>query len=199
MILPLKPFYIIRHGQSVANAQSIFAGHLDSPLTDLGRAQAAIARDIIRDLDIKPTRLVSSTLSRAYETASIINEVLGLTHETRDDLKEMFVGDWESAPFEPYRERFFAGENPPKGETHDDFTKRAGQAVGDILKGPAPIPLIVCHGGIIFKLGKLYGHTLGHVDNAILYRFDPQTETSAFPWTITEFSENGIKKNALLK
>lgn len=190
-MLPLKPFYIIRHGQSVANANTKFAGHLDSPLTALGRTQAAAARDIVQNLPLKPTRLISSTLSRAYETASIINEALGLKHETHEGLKEMFVGDWEEQPFDLYRERFFAGENPPNGETHDGFMVRVGQTLTHILNGADALPLIVCHGGVIFKIGRLYGHTLGHVENAVLYHFAPAPHLPHFPWVITEFTPDG--------
>ena len=34
---------MIRHGQSVANAENRFAGHSDFDLTELGRKQAALA------------------------------------------------------------------------------------------------------------------------------------------------------------
>ncbi|MBX2833542.1 MAG: histidine phosphatase family protein, partial [Micavibrio sp.] len=33
MNVPIKHFYMIRHGQSEANAAKILAGHTDSPLT----------------------------------------------------------------------------------------------------------------------------------------------------------------------
>ena len=37
----------IRHGQSQANLESRFAGHIDVPLTELGRTQARLAADYI--------------------------------------------------------------------------------------------------------------------------------------------------------
>ncbi len=41
---------LIRHGQSVANSEGRLQGHLDSPLTDRGRAQArALARRLVRE------------------------------------------------------------------------------------------------------------------------------------------------------
>ena len=37
----------IRHGQSLANEQSRFAGHTNVPLTELGKAQAERAAEYI--------------------------------------------------------------------------------------------------------------------------------------------------------
>lgn len=34
-------FYMLRHGQTVANAMGYLSGSLDTPLTSLGRQQAA--------------------------------------------------------------------------------------------------------------------------------------------------------------
>jgi probable phosphoglycerate mutase len=63
--------YFVRHGQSVANVKQVFAGAGDdSPLTDLGRGQARQAAQDLQGVGI--TRIVSSPLSRAKETAAII-------------------------------------------------------------------------------------------------------------------------------
>ena len=39
---------VIRHGQSEANLQGLFAGHWDTPLTQLGKTQAEITGEIGR-------------------------------------------------------------------------------------------------------------------------------------------------------
>ncbi len=39
-MIPAKPFYMIRHGQTEANRDLILQGQMDSPLTTLGREQA---------------------------------------------------------------------------------------------------------------------------------------------------------------
>lgn len=62
---------IIRHGQSVGNVQKRLQGRAEFPLTDLGRDQAtrlgtAFARD-----RWTPTRVYSSPLRRAAETAEV--------------------------------------------------------------------------------------------------------------------------------
>ena len=58
---------IIRHGQSIANAQGICLGHTDWDLTDLGREQARIAAEHLKNEKIDA--IYSSDLIRAYNTA----------------------------------------------------------------------------------------------------------------------------------
>ena len=68
--------YICRHGESLLNAQHTYAGQLDTPLTDLGRQQAAAA-GTSADQTFAIDCIVASPLSRALETAQIIAEKLG--------------------------------------------------------------------------------------------------------------------------
>ena len=49
-MITAKKFYMIRHGQSEANAAQYFSGNLDVALTDKGRAQADIARTYVEKL-----------------------------------------------------------------------------------------------------------------------------------------------------
>ena len=72
-MIPSKHFYMIRHGQTEANAAQIMAGSIDSPLTALGRQQAKNVHDILENLEIKPKTIIHSHLSRAKETAEILN------------------------------------------------------------------------------------------------------------------------------
>ena len=66
IMLPAKPFYMIRHGQTEANRDCIMAGSLDSPLTDTGRGrgQARHVQDVVQTLESKPS-LIVHTQSRA--------------------------------------------------------------------------------------------------------------------------------------
>lgn len=70
------PIYFVRHGESEANVKGLFAGQRDdSPLTDLGRSQAAGAGAEVMNLNI--ARIYASPLSRAKETAEIIAHEIG--------------------------------------------------------------------------------------------------------------------------
>ena len=94
-MLPARHFYMMRHGETEANLARVMAGHTDSPLTELGRRQAKSSQAVLTFLNIKPQAILHSHLSRARDTASILNEVLGVPiHEDRD-LSEMHVGIFE--------------------------------------------------------------------------------------------------------
>jgi 2,3-bisphosphoglycerate-dependent phosphoglycerate mutase len=62
---------LLRHGESTANADDMFGGWLDYPLTNRGRDQAAAAGRLIRDAGLTPAALHTSLLSRAIDTAKM--------------------------------------------------------------------------------------------------------------------------------
>lgn len=63
--------YVVRHGETWANAEQRYLGSLDPGLTELGRRQAvALGEYLPKNLDA----LVVSPRIRATETASILNE-----------------------------------------------------------------------------------------------------------------------------
>ncbi len=90
----------VRHGQTDWNAERRFQGHLDIPLNDTGRAQAArngaaLARAIG---DPAGCDFVSSPLSRATETMAIVRRALALdpaAYGTDPRLREINVGDYQ--------------------------------------------------------------------------------------------------------
>lgn len=69
--------YYVRHGQCEANNLGLFAGRTDSPLTDTGKKQAQAIADKLKADDVFPDKIVSSSLSRARDTAQIIAQELG--------------------------------------------------------------------------------------------------------------------------
>ena len=101
---------MVRHGQSIANAQSRFAGHSDFDLTDLGRQQAECAAAYMRCTGIIPDAIYSSDLKRAHNTALPISKEFGLPINDTEQLREIFAGSWESMTvdeiYEKYRDAF---------------------------------------------------------------------------------------------
>lgn len=83
--------YLLRHGESTANADKVFASRRhDVPLSEHGvrQAKAQAAR-------LKPVRfsaMYSSTLLRARQTAEIVSRECGITPEFTDILGEVDVG-----------------------------------------------------------------------------------------------------------
>ena len=63
---------LIRHGESICNANNIFTGWLDSPLTDKGKNEAVIAGKILEENGYKFDIGFTSVLCRAQETLNII-------------------------------------------------------------------------------------------------------------------------------
>ena len=81
---------LVRHGQSQANADGLFTGLLDVPLTDRGRSEAARAARMLNDVGLAPPAWFCSPLRRARETAAI------LTAELRRPPRNT-VWDWRLA------------------------------------------------------------------------------------------------------
>lgn len=83
---------LVRHGQSEANARGVMCGRSDPPLTDVGRRQArALAVGLPR-----PTRLLSSPLARAQETATLLGAEVPVEIDAR--WTEMDYGDLDGQP-----------------------------------------------------------------------------------------------------
>jgi 2,3-bisphosphoglycerate-dependent phosphoglycerate mutase len=82
--------YLIRHGESVYNAEGRIQGHSDVPLSELGRRQGVAAAEVLASLALDA--LFASPLQRAYETAEIIAARLKLPIRLDDRLKEIDVG-----------------------------------------------------------------------------------------------------------
>jgi len=87
--------YFIRHGQTDWNVKRIVQAGTDIPLNDVGREQARTSAQEVAKLNIE--HIYSSPLSRAFETAEIINAELrlGLPVVKDDRLREWSCGDLE--------------------------------------------------------------------------------------------------------
>jgi broad specificity phosphatase PhoE len=198
MPIPLKPFFMIRHGQTEANAAEIMAGSLDSPLTAKGRDQAKAARDVVAHLEVKPVAVFHSHLSRAKDTAHIINEAIGAPMFEDPDLAEIHAGEWEGEKYDACRHFLDDWAQAPGGETPDQFFERVKRGKAKALaKFNEPI-LIVCHGGVMRAFGELYGIRVpGRFENAHLYEYKPtgpaddrlanSSQLSSFPWEVYDY------------
>ena len=184
-MIPAKEFYMIRHGESVANRDRYFSGNLDVALTDLGRQQAEAAGNVLVRKKITLSLIVHSHLSRARDTATILNKNIKATMTQTALLGEHNFGEWEKQPWDEIRPRFFAGENPPGGETHEAFHERVKTGFHFALNLHEKPMLIVCHGGIFRALHCFYGAPFERTENAKLYHFKPAEQTPEFPWKIT--------------
>ncbi|MBS1301599.1 histidine phosphatase family protein [Loktanella sp. SALINAS62] len=142
--------YILRHGETLWNAEGRMQGHLNSPLSPRGLAQAARQADIMASRDLPGFACYASPLGRAVQTAALVLGPLVTTIRTDDRLMEIDVGAWAGL----LRRDLVTGElveGPDgdvsiyaraPGEGMDALFLRA-RAFLDDLDGPA---VLVCHG-----------------------------------------------------
>ena len=105
---------LIRHGQSVANLNLVFAGHFDADLSELGQKQAKCTADAVLGR-FKIDKIYSSDLIRAYNTARPISEATGVEIIPDRRLREIYAGEWEGVEIakigEKHPEDFFVWRN----------------------------------------------------------------------------------------
>lgn len=87
--------WILRHGQTVWNAEGRLQGHLDSPLTDRGQRQARAQGEILRRVLPAEVTVLSSPAGRSWQTAEIALAGLGLVPVAEPDLREVHLGRWQ--------------------------------------------------------------------------------------------------------
>jgi len=199
-MIPHRSFYLLRHGESEANAAGMIAGgELDSPLNETGLAQARALRDAIAALDGKPQRVYHSHQQRARDTAHIVNEALGLDIHEHPHIHEHLVGEWEGRPGHEYGDRLHAGEHPPGGESPMEFSHRVAGAFNEIFDThPEETLMIVCHGGVFSAIGRLWDHRITGVNNCHLHYFEAVTDgPEGTAWRIWHFdvTPGGLRRD----
>lgn len=97
----MKRLYLLRHGQTEFNVKKLVQGRCDSPLTVLGHQQARAAAAWLKAHGVVPDKVVSSPLSRAMDTASLVaTELLGpdAAVEPCEGIIERSYGTFEEGP-----------------------------------------------------------------------------------------------------
>ncbi|BBX97212.1 phosphoglycerate mutase [Mycobacterium lacus] len=159
---------MLRHGQTDFNLGSRMQGQLDTELSDLGRAQAVAAAEVLSKLP--PLLIVSSDLRRAYDTAVQLGERSGLPVLVDERLRETHLGDWQGmthtqidaeAPGARLAWREDATWAPHGGESRVDVAARSVPLVAELVSGnqewggpnePDRPVVLVAHGGLIAAL-----------------------------------------------
>ncbi len=89
---------VIRHGETTANVARLFSGHQDVELTDKGREQAKEVSEKLKDYNF--TKIYSSDLVRARNTAEIINKYHNKQIIVSNQLREMNFGEYEGTNYD---------------------------------------------------------------------------------------------------
>lgn len=172
--------YIIRHGQSTANINKVFAGNSDFFLTDLGLEQAKITAKVLEKVPF--SKICSSPLARARKTADAQAKMHHLPVILENDLKEIFCGEWEAQPHEVLKEKYpdlFPGkwENEfgtveiPGGEGIIEAGKRFSSVLSRIgNENQGKSVCVVTHAGILRSFwGQMLGLAPGDIGKNVPY------------------------------
>jgi probable phosphoglycerate mutase len=189
--------FFLRHGQTAWNAERRIQGHLDTPLNDKGRRQAARNGRALAGIiaDTGAFDYVSSPLIRASETMEIVRREIGLDpkgYRTDPRLREYHLGDWQGHLFADIERDFpeliaerdrdpwnfcYPGEG---GESFASFSERVLAWLAEIERDT----VVTAHGGVMRCLRR---HFL-RLDDRATFRLDaPQDrvlriEGNALSW-----------------
>lgn len=159
--------YLVRHGETLWNAERRIQGQSDSPLTDKGETQARQVAERAKALGI--THIITSDLGRTRRTAEIIADICGCDVTLEPRLRELHMGVLERRPLdslteeeEGWRRQLVNGTADgriPEGESMQELSDRMHAALAACLELPqGSRPLLVSHG---MALGCLVSTILG--------------------------------------
>lgn len=147
----------VRHGQTDDNISGRISGQGPVPLNTRGQEQARLDGEVLAPLGV--TRLLSSPVVRAWQTAEIIASRLQLEIEPLPALREVGYGDWEGKRFSDVRSDPTAHQvmhNPiqavfPHGEGLLSVQQRGVRTVESVRRtAPADAVIVmVSHGDTI--------------------------------------------------
>ncbi len=166
--------YFIRHGESEANLKHVFAGQKDnSPLTEKGIEQAKAEGFKIKEMGLNISKIISSPLLRAFDTAKIVSGIIGYAKLIEIDprITEYDMGTLTGTPtFEISSKILIRAENAENPKAFDDrvnsFLKEYNKYEGDVL--------MVAHAGV----GRIIETIKKGTDPELFYDLPPYPNAS---------------------
>ena len=146
----MKKLLFVRHGLTAMNSEGLFSGQIETPLTEEGKEQAKQAgKNLKRDYSVD--LIISSSLSRAFDTASIIATELDYPVDKIQKsglIIERGFGLLEATPFEEFfEEHIYKDLDDVEGaETIEELHDRAHEALEFIKSLKQDNILVVSHG-----------------------------------------------------
>ncbi|KAJ7461586.1 phosphoglycerate mutase-like protein [Mycena latifolia] len=157
--MPVARIYVVRHGETRENRESILQGQLDTELNEAGLEQARRVASALRSVHFDAA--YSSDLVRALKTAQIILEHRSdIEIRAEEELRERFFGDLQGKKIGAGQRHAVADAD----ETVERAEAFAGRAAGwwkkAILQRTLALPpretaysvLVTTHGGFIGAL-----------------------------------------------
>jgi len=150
---------LMRHGRSLADDEKVIEGRYDSPLTDVGRAQAKARAEELKANGMAFDAIIASSLVRASETAEIIGKILDVRVEIDADWMEKDNGPVAGLSYKEAQRKYPLADfhNPFEphvisanaGESMWAFHSRAAKALEKVIRRGAGQYLVIAHGGIL--------------------------------------------------
>jgi broad specificity phosphatase PhoE len=147
---------LLRHAESVGNANGYHQGQADLPLTERGLEQARTLAIYWQSHEVIFDHCIVSPQSRTRQTAEIIADILGLELEFDPVWMERDNGVYAGLRQDEARERYPYPEFQPiyerigqTGESEWELYMRGGHAIQSVLHRPPARYLIVSHGAIL--------------------------------------------------
>lgn len=165
---------IIRHGETDWNALQRLQGWSDISLNEAGTNQALHLNNYLQqqylqtvyaEHDLKPTRIYTSDLQRAIQTAAPLANELSIEIQIEPNLRERNYGKLEG---KNWREALGHGNQSqhviPKDfatelevESLDAFSKRLQQGIdGIVQRYPGELVVIISHGGALDMMWRYF-------------------------------------------
>jgi probable phosphoglycerate mutase len=159
---------VVRHGESEAAIEGkpfeLVEGHSDPTLSPEGREQAELVSARLAHEPIDA--IYVSNLRRTSETAAPLAKELQLTPIIERDLREVFLGEWETGLFrkkvierDPVAVRMAEEQRwdvIPGAEPQEEFARRTRDVVERIAAAhPGECVAVFAHGGIIGEMLSL--------------------------------------------
>ena len=147
-------FTFVRHAESEGNANGLWQGQAEFPLSENGRAQARALAEYLEKKGARFDAFLASPLSRALNTAEAVAEKFMLPVETDPIWLERDNGQWAGSTTEnrtPPEPDYLFLHHPvgETGETEWELYLRGGQAIANLLNRPPGRYFVASHGGIL--------------------------------------------------
>lgn len=146
----MTKIYMLRHGETDWNLAGKIQGGTDTVLNENGKRQAIACRSYFQDK--KCQAIFSSTLQRAQQTATIMNETLRLPLILIDEFKERNFGKAEGLTLEE-RLKLYPSKQYPNQESMESLCQRLAKGLHKIQQGyPHDEVILVTHGAVIHTI-----------------------------------------------
>lgn len=170
---------IFRHGQTDWNVEGRLQGSTNTPLNELGIAQAKSLG--LRLAKFNFDLIISSDLDRALNTAKSLLDHQSCKIEADIRLREISLGDAEGMTVTEVKKKYnienFRDFNFPGREDTASIGQRVNQLIDELYSAGYKTVALSSHGGVVWNWLRLWTNEVEQVANtdAFLLKWDGQS------------------------